>query len=109
MTFYPSAGGALIAGSPLWQIRSILAMLSMGGGGWLQHAEHAPMQTEHLGNDMSPSPQTGDLPCVWLSGEDDDRPQTFGQGCLLFGMEMSPMQFTKSQEIQEWPDFLNLK
>ena len=53
MTTYPSAGGALIAGSPLWQIRSILAMLSMGGGGWLQHAVHAPMQTEHLGNAMS--------------------------------------------------------
>ena len=53
MMSYPSAGGALIAGSPLWPIRLILAMLSMGGGGWQQHAEHAPMQTEHLGNAMS--------------------------------------------------------
>ena len=53
MTTYPSADGALIAGSPLWPIRLILAMLSMGGGGWQQHAEHAPMQTEHLGNAMS--------------------------------------------------------
>ena len=53
MMSYPSAGGALIAGSPLWQIRLISAMLSMGGGGWQQHAGHAPMQTEHLGSAMS--------------------------------------------------------
>ena len=57
MMSYPSADGALTAGSPLWQIRSIFAMLSMGGGGWQQHAVHAPMQTEHLGNAMSaPTP-----------------------------------------------------
>ena len=43
MTFYRSAGGALIAGSPLWPILLIVAMLSMGGGGWPQHAEHAPI------------------------------------------------------------------
>ena len=53
MTTYPSADGALTAGSPLWQIRLILAMLSMGGGGWLQHAVHAAMQTEPLGSAMS--------------------------------------------------------
>ena len=57
MTTYHNADGALTAGSPLWQIRLILEMLSMGGGGWLQHAVHAPMQTEHLGNAMSaPTP-----------------------------------------------------
>ncbi len=53
MTTYPSVDGALTAGSLMWPIRRILAMPSMGGGGWLQHAEHAPMQTEHLGNAMS--------------------------------------------------------
>ena len=53
MMFYHSVVGAPIAGSLSWPIRLILAMLSMGGGGWLQHAEHAPMQTEHLGNAMS--------------------------------------------------------
>ncbi len=53
MTTYPSADGALTVGSPLWQIRLILDLLNMGGGGWLQHAEHALILTEHLGNAMS--------------------------------------------------------
>ena len=53
--FYHSVVGAPIAGSLTWPIRIIWGLLNMGDGGWLQHAEHAPIWTKPLEGAISAS------------------------------------------------------